>query len=195
MGLTAESKRQHLPSADRIVTAEELGEHPEWGRCELLRGRVNLLSPSKGRHGAIAGIVHGYLSMHVIPRNLGVVLAAETGILIQTDPDTVRAPDVAFIRKDRLPGGKVPDEFLRIAPDLAVEVVSPTDRFKDVIEKAKQYLAAGVKAVWIFEPKDKTVHVLCHDGTVTVWHETDTLRDEEILPGFALDLKDVFKFI
>lgn len=192
MGLTAESKRETPPPSDRLVTAAELAEHPEWGRCELIAGRVVTLSPSKGRHGMIAGLIHSHLGAHVLPRDLGYVFAAETGILLSSDPDTVRAPDVAFIRKERMPADGLPDEFLRVAPDLVVEVVSPSDRFSATVEKIEAYLRAGVRTAWIVDPRTRTIHVYRKDRPAEVLRASDTLREEELLPGWTLPLEKVF---
>lgn len=195
MGTLARTRIQVSPPSDRLVKGKELLDHPEWGRCELIKGRVISSSPSKGPHGAIAGTIHGYLALHVIPNDLGLVVAAETGIYIKTDPDTIRAPDVAFIRKERLPKDGLPDDFLTIAPDLAVEVVSPSDKFPDVVEKAEQFLDAGVKTVWIVEPRNKAVHIYRKGQPVLLIHAQDTLTDAEILPGFALPLNKVFSAV
>ncbi|MCZ7647828.1 MAG: Uma2 family endonuclease [Planctomycetota bacterium] len=191
MGLTAESKRFNPPT-DRLVTGEELAEHPEWGRCELIEGRVVLLSPSGGRHGEIAGLILGELYGFVARNNLGRILAAETGLYLARDPDTVRAPDVAYYTQDQVPAGGLADGFLKIAPALVVEIISPSDRFSAVVDKVQQYLKAGVQVAWIVDPRTQTVHVYRKDQPVEVLQASGTLRDEALLPGWELPLAKVF---
>lgn len=130
------------------------------GRCELIEGKVRMMSPAGSEHGYIANEVAFLLTLHVREHKLGRVYAAETGFILRRSPDTVRAPDVAFISKDRLPSGREPKGFGEVMPDLVVEVISPSDRKNEFEEKTKAWLEAGVRCVLNLHPKDRraTVH-------------------------------------
>jgi Uma2 family endonuclease len=134
----------------------------------------------------------GYrLGEYVEPRKLGTILAAETGFLLSRDPDTVRAPDVAFVRAEREPGpirGYFPG-----APDLAVEVLSPEDRPGPVAEKVAEWLAAGALEVWVVDPRERTVTVHEPHRESRVVDESERLRGGEVLPGFELEVREIFE--
>ena len=131
-----------MATVESISTADQLFEAPDLGRCELLRGELVMMSPAGSKHGVIALRIGGLLMDFVEPRGLGVVFGAETGFCIASNPDTVRAPDVAFVRRERI-GGGLPEGFFPGAPDLAVEVLSPNDRASEVLAKVRDWLAAG----------------------------------------------------
>src|SRR5215216_108966 len=141
-------------------TASELFEMPDDGfRYELVKGELRKMSPAGSEHGAIVVNVTLLLGPHVKSNGLGVCFGAETGFKIASDPDTVRAPDLAFVSRERIPEGGVPKKFWDGAPDLAVEVVSPGDTFSEVEEKVEEWLAAGARAVWVLNPKRRGVSV------------------------------------
>jgi Uma2 family endonuclease len=121
---------------------------------------------------------------------LGEVFTAETGFVLRRDPDTVRAPDVAFVRAERVPQARVPG-FPAMAPDLVAEVVSPYDRAVEVSGKALAWLDAGVRLVWVVDPENRTVTVHRPGGT-TVLRGRDQLSGEDVLPGFALPLEELW---
>ena len=150
-----------------------------------------MMSPSGYEHGIVAGRIHGYLFSHVRTRHLGMVTAAETGFQIGHDPDTVRAPDVGFIRTDRVPRVRTRG-FFPGPPDLAVEVVSPTDRPGEVLAKARNWLAAGCQAVRVADPAPQTITVYRGSCEPVILNNTDELTDNAILPGFRLAVADVF---
>ncbi len=140
-------------------TAEQLARMPEDGnRYELVEGVLNMMSPAGGRHGKIAGSVFRLLANHVFNNDLGVTFAAETGFMIATDPDTVRASDAAFVGKKKMSQLQDDKGFLPFPPDLAVEVISPNDTFSDVENKAFSWLDAGTQLVLFVEPDSETVH-------------------------------------
>jgi Uma2 family endonuclease len=140
-----------------ITTADELLLSPDLGRCELVRGRL-MMTPAGFRHGRVAASLTAALEAFVSQGVLGVVTATETGFLIEREPDTVRAPDVAFLRSQRLPAEE-PVGFFPGAPDLAVEVLSPDDRASEVNAKVAQWLEAGCDAVWVVDPQNQTVTI------------------------------------
>jgi Uma2 family endonuclease len=121
-------------------------------------------------------------------------MPADTGFKLESDPDTVRAPDVAFIARDRIPAGGVPKAFWQYAPDLAAEVLSPSDRRSEVNEKISQYLRLGVKVVWFVEPSPRRVTIFRPGEPPQILGETDTLDGGDLLPGFCYPLARLFTF-
>jgi Uma2 family endonuclease len=150
-----------------------------------------MMSPAGSRHGAIAARMAQLLLNYVQQQSLGAVLGAETGFRIASDPDTVRAPDAAFVRASRVSGG-LPQGFFPGAPDLAVEVLSPDDRASEVLAKVQDWLGAGCEAVWVADPKTQTVAVYRRGGAAVILKTTDTLAGGDILPGLELPVANVF---
>jgi Uma2 family endonuclease len=170
------------------MTAEGFAHLGE-GRRELVRGECIEMSPTGGRHGRLTARLTTFLSRHVEDHGLGAVYGAETGFLIERDPDTVRAPDVAFVAADRV---VETDEFLPLAPDLAVEVLSPHDRYGDVDEKLHQWLAAGARHVWVVDPAAERVQVFRRDDHPLDLGPGETLDGSPVLPGFTLVIDELF---
>ena len=142
-----------------MKTAEQLAQLPDDGnRYELVEGVLSMMSPAGGRHGRIAGRAFKLLAIHVDDQNLGVVFAAETGFRISSNPDTVRAPDAAFVCREKMDQLDDDSGFLPFAPELAIEVVSPNDTFAAVEKKAFSWVDAGTQLVLIIEPESETVH-------------------------------------
>jgi Uma2 family endonuclease len=173
-----------------IRTAEELLRNPQIGRCELVRGELHMMSPSGAQHGIVAGNLFMAVGGHVRAHGLGRTFAAETGFLIREDPDTVRAPDVAFVRTGRPP--TPPRGFYPGAPDLAVEVLSPDDRPGYVREKAAEWLEAGARAVWVVDPDARAVTVHEPRRKPRTHGEADTLHGGGVLPGFEMPVRAIF---
>jgi Uma2 family endonuclease len=141
------------------------------------------------RHGDIAVNITVVLSQFARARNLGRVFS-ESGYVLATNPDTVRGPDVSFIRHERVPN-PIPRGFARFAPDLAVEVLSPTDRAGKVLEKVADYLNAGSQLVWVIDPDRRQARVYRADGTAAIVEDSGTLEGEQVLPGFRCPLAEV----
>ena len=174
-----------------LLTADDLVRvHPAGKRTELVRGRMIVREPAGYRHGdvvmAIALAIGHFLRSHA----LGRLLAAETGFVLSTSPDTVRAPDVAFVRHERIPD-PVPRGFARFAPDLVVEVLSPDDRPGEVLEKVADWLKAGTRLVWVIDPERHTGRVFRSEGTESLLSESDALDGEDVLPGFSCRLSEI----
>ena len=131
------------------------------------------------------------LSDFVESRGLGIILGAETGFRITGNPDTVLAPDAAFIRKERI-GENMPDGYFPGPPDLAVEVLSPNDRAGDVLAKVQNWLAAGCASVWVVDPKTRTVMAYGADCKATMFTSADTLTGGDLLPGFSTPVAGLF---
>jgi Uma2 family endonuclease len=150
-----------------------------------------MMSPAGYEHGVIAGEMYGHLFNFVKQSRLGVVTAAETGFQIGHDPDTVRAPDVGFIRMDRVPRVRTRG-FFQGAPDLAVEVVSPNDRAGELQAKVQDWIAAGCHVVWVVDPTSRTVSVYRGSHETALLTIADELTEGELLPGFRLPVAEIF---
>lgn len=178
----------------RLLTVEDLanlGDTP--GRHDLIRGELIRMSPAGARHGELALSIGGYLWSYVREHALGKTYAAETGFILARNPDVLLAPDVAFVRTDRLPPDDEQKGFLNLAPDLVVEVVSPSDRQADGHAKVIEYLRAGVQLVWVVDPVNRDVSVYLPDRTSRILTGDDVLDGGTVLPGFQLPLPEVFR--
>jgi Uma2 family endonuclease len=177
-------------TADSITSAVELLAS-NLPHCELVEGRLVMMSPAGFDHGRFASRIVAALENHVAPRGLGIVTTAEAGFQLGRDPDTVRAPDVAFVRADRIPPGGVKG-FFQGAPDLAVEVTSPSDRRADLAAKVQDWLRGGCATVWIVNPDDRTVTMHRRSGDVAVLTAADVLTGGDVLPEFSMPVSRVF---
>ena len=174
-----------------LLTVEQLArlEIPN-KRAELVRGVLVVREPAGYTHGRVAMNVAVKLGVHVERTQAGQLFAAETGFTLARQPDTVRAPDVAFVRRERLldPATR---GFPDLAPDLVVEVLSPDDRPGEVLAKVADWLSAGTRLVWVIDPERSDARVYRQDGSIAVLRESDALDGEGVLPGFTCPLKDV----
>jgi len=176
-----------------LMTADELWQLPnDDHRYELVAGELIQMSPSGFLHGKVAMTLGSLLREHATKHSLGVVCAAETGFKLRQNPDTVRAPDVAFVTRERVPAEWEPEGFWLGASDLAVEVVSSSDRFDAVLEKVEEYLAAGVRLVWVVLPRTRSLMVYRSAREAKILHGKDDLSGEDVLPGFVCRVKEIF---
>jgi len=173
-----------------ITTAEQLLRAGDIGRCELIRGELRMMLPAGDEHGRIIVELTRAVANHVSAQQLGILHGAETGFKLSRDPDTVRAPDLAFTRAER--ASPPVRGFVPGAPDLAVEVLSPDDRPGYVREKVAEWLEAGTLAVWVVDPRKRTVTVHETERGVSVFGETDLVPGGDLLPGFELNVRDMF---
>jgi Uma2 family endonuclease len=175
-----------------LITGEELLRRPDLGRCELVDGRIIPLPPTEPNHGRIESRLDFALQLWARFTGRGQVLVGDAGIYLRRNPDTVRAPDVLYISNERYAqyGGT---GYLNVAPELAVEVLSPSDRWSEVTEKVEAFLRAGVDRVWVVDPRLKRVSVYWSPTKIQHLHEGETLTDEELLPGFQLDVSEIFQ--
>lgn len=177
----------------KLTTAEELLHLPHNGfRYELIRGELKKMAPAGNEHGSIAALVTGLLVTHVRAHKLGKVYAAETGFKLMTDPDTVRAPDVAFVSQKRLDEVGPVQGYWPGAPDLVVEVISSNDLYTEVSEKVGEWLEAGSKMVVVINPRRHQVLVHHSPTDVKVLGKDDTLESGNVVPGWELHVKELF---
>lgn len=186
----------HMSATSQLMTADQLLHMPSDGfRYELVEGELHKMTPAGFEHGFIIGEVHGHLWNYVGQRRLGVVTGAETGYLVSRNPDTVLAPDVAFVRNERVEAVGFPKAYFPEAPALVVEVVSPGDTVEEVDDKARRWLAAGAEAVWIIQPGGRKVTVYCSLDDVRVLTANDVLNGGDVVPGFECRVNDLFAAI
>lgn len=175
------------------MTAEELFRLSDDNcRHALVRGELQRMAAAGFRHGAVIMNVAGPLNQHVQALGLGVVCGAETGFVLERDPDTVLAPDVAFVRRERIPASGPPVTFWEGPPDLAVEVTSPGDTRREVADKVASWLAAGTRLVWVVDPKRLLVEIHQPDSAPRRLERSDVLDGEPLFPGFRLPVTDIF---
>ncbi len=177
----------------QLITADDLfvcGTSAE--SCELVEGVRRPMVPTGGEHGEIVAELAFALQSFVRVRGLGRVYFSDTGFVLATDPDTVLTPDVAFVSASRVPPKAQRVGFLHLAPDLVVEVVSPSDRSSEVQAKVTRYLQAGVALVWVIEPRRHLVTIHTSNNPPVERGENDTLDGGEVLPGFQLAVRDLF---
>ena len=180
-----------MSTTPTLATADELFMMPDDGfRYELVKGEVRRMPPAGSEHGAVAAHVAAVIAQFVKADGLGVVFGAETGFKIASDPDSVRAPDLAFVRRERIPEVGVPRGFWPGAPDLAVEVISPGDTYTEVEEKVNDWLNAGTRMVLVLNPRTRTVTVYTSHTDVVRLTDSDTLDGGELLPGFTYQVAE-----
>ncbi len=170
---------------------ERLPEEDEF-RVELVRGRLVREPRPGGRHGRIAFRVGFLIERFAEVRGLGQVVM-ETGFLLAEDPPTVRGPDVAFIAQESLPAEGAPVGHWRYAPDLAIEVLSPSNSAAETLQKVADYLRSGSRLVWVVDPAAESVTIYSPRGDVRVVDDGDVLEGEDVLPGFRVEVADLFE--
>lgn len=189
------------PAVQAPLTPDDLlaleAEHG--ARYELVNGELQDRSELQGEgmpnaeHGAASARIVSELESHVRAGGLGIVLV-ECGFVLSEDRSTVRIPDVSFVARTQMPGDGLPSGYFRGGPDLAVEVVSPSDKASDLAVKIADYLAAGTQQVWVVEPNTRTVAVYRPGGAARVYGADDTLDGGDLLPGLALPVGDLFDY-
>jgi Uma2 family endonuclease len=182
-----------MATAKQLVTAEELLHMPDDGyRYELVRGELRKMAPAGYLHGRLAINVTTPLDGYVRSHNLGVVCAAETGFKLASNPDVVRAPDVAFIRRQRVEEVGDVEGYWPGAPDLAVEVISPGDTYAEVEEKVFDWLAAGTRMVILVKPRQRAVTVYRSSSDIVMLTEHDVLEGGDVVPGWRIQVRELF---
>lgn len=178
--------------ADRPrLTGKELARLGDIGRSELVKGEIVYMSPTGFWHGSVESRISRALSNFVSAQELGTVFSGEVGIYTQRKPDTIRATDIGFISRARM--AKVKSKsYLDVAPELVVEVLSPDDRWNDLMDKLDEYFTIGVNLVWVADPRRQQVYVYRSVTDVQRLLAEDTLTGGEVLPGFSVPVAELF---
>jgi Uma2 family endonuclease len=180
-------------TAKTKYTPEDLLTMPDGDNYELVDGNLverNMGAWSSYVAGRMLVVLHGFCEAH----RLGWVFPADASYLcFPGAPGKVRRPDASFIRLGRLPGEEAPQGHILIAPDLAVEVMSPNDMAYEVDEKVEEYLKAGVRLIWVVNPEARTVRVYRADGSGVILRAENELSGEDVLPGFRCQIAELFQ--
>ncbi|MEM1304419.1 MAG: Uma2 family endonuclease, partial [Planctomycetota bacterium] len=178
-------------TADQLLgISVQLRNHGK--RCELVSGELRIMSPTGGEHGVLSARIAAVLNVHVATNGLGVCFGAETGFVVQRDPDTVKAPDAAFVKQDRIDAVGISAKYFPEAPTLAVEVVSPSESEDEVHAKAQMWIESGSEMVWVVWPEDRTVSVYRPQQEVLKVGEAETPDGGGVVPGFAVEVAELF---
>jgi Uma2 family endonuclease len=179
-----------------MMTADEFLAYPlPDAKGELVRGELRVTPPPGGPHGVASTNLVMMLGLHTRPLGLGRAFADGVGYELIQLPHTVRVPDGSFVRADRLPAAGIGPGLLRLAPDLAIEVLSPGETASSLEEKLDDYLQAGTPLLWIVDPMRRTVMIVSADAPVRWLHEGDTLDGASVVPGFVCAVSDIFEGI
>jgi Uma2 family endonuclease len=181
-------------TVETLATAEELLAMPDDGfHYELVEGEIRQMSPAGIVHGLVASQLDRLLGQHAFLNKLGATLTAEPSFRLSRDPDTVRVPDIAFIRRDRLRRRDRREACWPGAPDLAVEVLSPNDTPSEVDEKVSAWLDAGAAMVWVVNPAARSVTVSRRSAPIQTLTEQDELDGQDVVPGFRCRVSEIFE--
>ena len=176
-----------------LLTADDLLKLPDDGyRYELIDGELVQMAPPGGEHGGVVAAATSILFVYVQAIDLGWVLGGDPGVILRRNPDRVRAPDVCFIARNRLPEGRLPTGYLEIVPDFIIEIVSPSDRAVDVQAKIEEWLRAGARLVWAVYPSTRSVVAYRSQTEIRIYSEGDILDGEPVLPGFTCPVARLF---
>lgn len=182
-----------MSTATQVTTADELLRMPDNAyRYELVEGELRKMSPAGTQHGFLSNEMSWLLTEFVRRNDLGQVFCAETGFRIGRDPDTVLAPDVSFVRKERIAVIGLIKEFFPEAPALVVEVVSPSDTAEEVDDKMRRWIVAGVELGWVVYPRGRTVTEYRALDDIRVLTANDTLDGGSVIPGFSCRVGELF---
>jgi Uma2 family endonuclease len=176
----------------KLLTADDVWQMGEDAHVELVRGELREMPAGGLRHGGIGGEFAVELGMYGRETNSGRVFTSETGVIVSQSPTTLLVPDLIYIKSEHLPDPAALLRFAEIPPDVVLEILSPSQRFADLVEKAALYLKFGVPLVWLVDPDRKAITAMTPDGSVRVYHPGDTLDGGDVLPGFSVPVDRLF---
>jgi Uma2 family endonuclease len=180
-------------ASKKLLTAEEfflLPDPVDGSQQELVRGEVLTMPPPGGLHGVTCSKVDRKLGIFIDAGPGGTLVCNDAGFITERAPDSVRGPDISYWCKERLK--EVPVGYIEIAPDLLVEVLSPSNTTKQILAKLREYFARDVRLVWVIAPEDRTLTVYRTAEEGRLLHETATVTGEDVLPGFTCRVSDLF---
>jgi Uma2 family endonuclease len=176
-----------------LMTADDLLRLPDDGmRHELVRGALRTMAPPGWQHGDLTSVIDGSLGPYARRLRLGRVVTNDAGFLLTSDPDTVRGADLAFVRRERLEALGELRGFFPGAPDLAIEVISPSDLYTEVDEKVAEWLEYGTVVVFVVNPRRRSVAVHRLGQPVSILSLGDALSAEDVVPGWSLPMQELF---
>ncbi len=176
----------------KLLTADDLLRLDSQGvRGELIRGVLHETMPAGVKHGKIAMLLGSKFVTHVVPAGLGHVFGSDSGVLLERNPDTVREPDLAYVSAERLPLDADVDGYCPVAPDLVVEIKSPSDSEREVDDKATMWLSHGVRMALVINPETGTIRVRQPNLPAVILAMDDTLDVGEVLPGFSCSVREI----
>ncbi len=190
---TTEQARTTVLGTEPITADQLLEMYARGMRGELIRGVFCPAMPANEEHAQIVMKLGWLLGNVVNPGKLGRILGSDGGVLVESDPPTVREPDLAFISSARRPPGTVIRDYTEIAPDLVAEVVSPSESVRGINDKARMWLDAGVQLVWVIWPDSRTIEVHRPNQPAATLYETDTLTAEDVLPQLSIPIAEIFE--
>jgi len=180
-------------ATNTLITADEFEvTSARLGPCELVRGEVMPLSPGGYEHSRISIKVAFALERWAVDSGLGRVIGNEAGLIVESSPDTIRGADVAYLSYQRLPKGAEPTGFFKTPPELVVVILGKGQNWRDMVEKAGEYLSMGVDRGWVMNPETRRVHVFRSDAEPAILGDDNLLADESILPGFSCSINSLF---
>jgi Uma2 family endonuclease len=183
-----------MTASASLMTAEDLMNMPnDHQRHELVKGELTTMPPTGDLHGVRTGKVTLRLGNFIEKHDLGTFFGAEAGFIVARDPDTVRAPDFAFVSKARMAKQGLTGKFYPAAPDLAVEVLSPNDTASEVLDKINEWIDAGTRLVWIVDPEKQRIHVHAPSQPQRTLGLADHLDGADVLPGLQLAVAEIFR--
>lgn len=177
----------------RLYTIEDVELSPPEGEWELIDGELVPMTPAGLESSSLGHRIGWIVGNFVYAHDLGMMTGADGGYVLFPDRQTLRAPDVGFIQKDRIPPVEEHSRFPRLAPDLAIEVLSPSDRMVDALSKVTMYLQAGVRMVWLVDPPKRTITVFQPDEPVATLGVGEMLEGGDVLPGFTIPVAEIFR--
>ena len=190
--MTTATKPIAKPAAKLLTADDLLRLDAEGVRGELIRGELSETMPAGHRHGKIITKLIVRLGAFVEPRELGTLVASDSGVWLERDPDTVREPDIAFFSAEKIPLDADIPGYAEEVPELVVEVVSPSDRRAAINDKALMWLRYGARLVWVVRPDARAVDVHREGSPVVALGENDALDGMDVLPGFSCAVRDIF---
>lgn len=180
------------PAVPRLITARQFAAMAPDVPSELVRGEIIEMPRPGIRHGVVCNNVSIPISLWARAGNRGLVAINDAGVLTERNPDTVRGPDVLFVGRGRWPHDHAPDGFLEVAPDLAVEVLSQYDVWKELLVKISEYFDAGVREVWVVDPELKTVQVFRPDAPPRTLRAPEIIESADVMPDFSCTVAEFF---
>ena len=180
--------------AEALLRLEDYLSLPDTGtRTELVQGRIIEMPPPEPKHGRFCGKIAMFVGIYVYEHQLGEVISNDAGVITRRNPDSLRGPDIAFYSQAKLPSNDTWEGYFDFVPDLVFEVRSPSDRWSEMVQKAGEYLAAGVPIVVVLNPDTKSAHIFEGDQAPRILGPEDTLSFPGILDGFALVVGRIFE--